>query len=58
MTAPSLSILKTAGLYYQFPDIGYMQMFPRLDGISRTKGICTSLLSFGSEVVDAVQADW
>jgi hypothetical protein len=53
-----LSILKSAGLYYQFPDIGFMQMFPRLDGVARSKGIRTSLLSFGNEVVDAVQTEW
>jgi hypothetical protein len=53
-----MAILSSAGFYYQYPDITFMQMFPRLDGVSRSKGIRTSLLSFGSEVVDPVQTEW
>jgi len=53
-----LTILKSAGIYYQYPDISFMQMFPRLDGVARQKGIRESMMSFGNEVVDSIQAEW
>ncbi|KAI6220389.1 Protein downstream neighbor of son-like protein [Aphelenchoides fujianensis] len=53
-----MALLKAAGLYFQYPDGRYRQIFARLERLCRGKNALTAGPAFSCEEADGIHQEW